>query len=159
MSEAMIAKQSDTFDAAQVVADLNRLLRLRTTPIGLKLFATKAEMEAIPRIRRPRDIHTTDQIIGQAARNGWTVGITGSDLVGAQCATVIGGPVVAPTSGQRRNVTTFADGFSAPKVWRGSLGLGGCMPWTSPTQPPAGWSSCIARQCGASQRGDRTCSP
>ena len=33
-------------------------------------------MEQVPRIRRPQDIHTTDQIVGQAARNGWTVGIT-----------------------------------------------------------------------------------
>jgi len=47
-------------------------------------------MEAIPRIRRPSDVHTTDQIVGQAARNGWTVGITVDDLVGAQCAAVIG---------------------------------------------------------------------
>ncbi len=72
------------------MAELNRLLRLRTTPIGMKLFETRAEMEAVPRIRRPRDIHTTDQIVGQAARNGWTVGITAEDLVGAQCSTVIG---------------------------------------------------------------------
>jgi len=47
-------------------------------------------MEAIPKIRRPTEIHTTDQIVGQAARNGWTVGITAKDLVGAQCTTVIG---------------------------------------------------------------------
>jgi len=78
------------FDGAAVVADLNRLLRLRTTPIGMKLFPSRAEMEAIPRIRRPKDIHTTDQIVGQASRNGWTVGITMDDLVGAQCGTVIG---------------------------------------------------------------------
>ncbi len=69
---------------------LNRYLRLRTTPIGMKLFATVKEMEAVPRLRRPKAIHTTDQIVGQAARNGWTVGITADDLVGAQCSAVIG---------------------------------------------------------------------
>ena len=90
MAEQVIARDTDSFDFNQIVADLNRLLRLRTTPIGLKLFATREEMEAIPRIRRPSSIHTTDQIIGQASRNGWTVGITADDLVGAQCATVIG---------------------------------------------------------------------
>ena len=78
------------FDGAEVTAALNRLLRLRTTPIGMKLFATRAEMEAVPRIRRPKHIHTTDQIVGQASRNGWTVGITMDDLVGAQCGVVIG---------------------------------------------------------------------
>ncbi len=73
-----------------LVADLNRLLRLRTTPIGMKLFTSTAEMEAVPRIRRPADIHTTDQIVGMAARLNWTVGITNDDLVGAQCGAVIG---------------------------------------------------------------------
>ena len=86
---AIIASDLD-FDGAKVVDDLNRLLRLRTTPIGMKLFASKEEMAAIPRIRRPKDIHTTDLIVGQASRNGWTVGITADDLVGAQCSTVIG---------------------------------------------------------------------
>lgn len=78
------------YDWNALVDDLNRLLRLRTTPIGMKMFATRQEMEAIPRIRRPKEIHTTDQIVAQAARLGWTVGITADDLVGAQCSTVIG---------------------------------------------------------------------
>ena len=89
MSE-VIATDLTGFDGKQCVDDLNRLLRIRTTPIAMKLFANKAEMEDIPRIRRPDSIHTTDQIVGQAARNGWTVGITANDLVGAQCSTVIG---------------------------------------------------------------------
>jgi uncharacterized protein (DUF169 family) len=78
------------YNGTKIVEDLNRLLRLRTTPIGMKLFESVADMAAIERIRRPKDIHTTDQIVGQAARNGWTVGITAEDLVGAQCSTVIG---------------------------------------------------------------------
>ena len=74
MSEAMITTDASTLDYSALVADLNRLLRLRATPIGMKMFKTREEMEAIPRIRRPKDIHTTDQIVGQACRNGWTVG-------------------------------------------------------------------------------------
>ncbi len=89
MKKALITSDSN-FDGVAVVAELNQLLRLRTTPIGMKMFTTKTEMEAVPRIRRPKDIHTTDQIVGQAARNGWTIGITMDDLVGAQCGTVIG---------------------------------------------------------------------
>ena len=73
-----------------MVDSLNRLLRLRTNPFGMKLFETVAEMEAIPRIRRPQSIHTTDQIVAQASRLGWTVGITRADLVGDQCGAVIG---------------------------------------------------------------------
>jgi uncharacterized protein (DUF169 family) len=79
-----------TYDWNAIVDDLSRLLRLKTTPIGMKLFTTVAEMEAIPKIRRPSSIHTTDQIVAQAARLGFTVGITQKDLVGAQCGAVIG---------------------------------------------------------------------
>jgi uncharacterized protein (DUF169 family) len=82
--------ESQSFDWSKLVDDLNRWLRLRTTPIGMKLFETIEEMESIPRIRRPRFIHTTDQIVAQACRLGWTVGITAADLVGAQCGAVIG---------------------------------------------------------------------
>ena len=80
----------EQFDLAGIVADLNSLLRLKTTVIGMKLFATVEEMEAIPKIRRPSAVHTTDQIVSMASRLGWTVGITGEDLVGAQCRAVIG---------------------------------------------------------------------
>ena len=86
----MQQQSAETIDLAGLVADLNSLLRLKTTVIGMKLFARVADMEAIPKIRRPNAIHTTDQIVSMAARLGWTVGITGDDLVGAQCRAVIG---------------------------------------------------------------------
>ena len=86
----MPQQSADTIDLAGLVADLNSLLRLKTTVIGMKLFARAAEMEAIPKIRRPNAVHTTDQIVSMAARLGWTVGITADDLVGAQCRAVIG---------------------------------------------------------------------
>src|SRR5207247_10093543 len=55
------------------------------------LFRSRAEeMEAIPRIRRPKSVHTLDQVVGQASRLGWTIGITAEDLVGAQCRAVVG---------------------------------------------------------------------
>ncbi|MBP0116464.1 MULTISPECIES: DUF169 domain-containing protein [Bradyrhizobium] len=86
----MQQQSADRIDLAGLVADLNSLLRLKTNVIGMKLFATAAEMEAIPKIRRPNAIHTTDQIVSMAARLGWTVGITADDLVGSQCRAVIG---------------------------------------------------------------------
>ena len=91
----VIASDLRDVDWVELVAGLNRYLRLRTTPIGMKLFETVAEMEAVPRIRRPSHVHTTDQIVGQASRNGWTVGITAEDLVGDQCRVVVG---LAPRS-------------------------------------------------------------
>ncbi len=82
--------EHNSYDWHAIVADLNALLRLKTTVTGMKLFERVEDMEAVPRMRRPKSIHTTDQIVGMAARLGWTVGITADDLVGAQCRAVIG---------------------------------------------------------------------
>jgi len=79
-----------TYDWPAIVADLEQLLKLRSIPFGMQLFEHRADMEAIPRIRRPTTIHTLDQVVGQASRLGWTVGITSEDLVGAQCRAVVG---------------------------------------------------------------------
>jgi len=77
-------------DWRALVAELNSLLRLKTTIIGMKLFERVEDMEAIPRIRRPKAVHTADQIVSMASRLNWTVGITADDLVGAQCRAVLG---------------------------------------------------------------------
>jgi len=79
-----------SYDWRALVADLNALLRLKTTITGMKLFERVEDMEAIPRIRRPQAVHTTDQVVSMAARLGWTVGITAEDLVATQCRAVIG---------------------------------------------------------------------
>lgn len=78
------------FDGRAVVAELNGLLKLKTTITAMKLFERVEDMEAIPRIRRPQAVHTTDQVVSMASRLGWTVGITADDLVGPQCRAVIG---------------------------------------------------------------------
>lgn len=77
-------------DLAALSAELERMLRLRSNPFGMKMFEAVDEMEAIPKIRRPQSVHTVDQVVAQAARLGWTVGITADDLVGAQCRAVVG---------------------------------------------------------------------
>lgn len=78
------------FNWNALVDGLQKYLRLKTTPIGMKMFASVDDMEVVPRIRRPKRIHTADQIVAQASRLGWTVGITAKDLVGTQCAAVLG---------------------------------------------------------------------
>jgi len=79
-----------TQDWPKLAAELERLLRLRAVPFGMKLYAMREEMEAVPKIRRPKAIHTLDQVVAQAARLGWTVGVTAEDLVGDQCRSVVG---------------------------------------------------------------------
>src|SRR3990167_4762220 len=81
---------AERYDWTAIVDGLTRHLRLRSIPIGMKLFETVEAMEAIPKIRRPKARHTTDQIVAQARQLGWTVGVTMEDLVGAQCGAVVG---------------------------------------------------------------------
>lgn len=103
------------YDFASLVGELNRYLRLKATPIGMKRFKTVDEMEAVHRIRRPDPAEklATDQIVGQCRWIGWTIGFTMDNLMGAQCGAVIG---LHPRdedwlSGERMN-----------GVWYGSLG-------------------------------------
>ena len=77
-------------DLTAVSVELERLLRLRSIVFAMQMFERREDMEAIPRIRRPSAVHTLDQIVGQASRLGWTVGVTSDDLVGAQCRAVVG---------------------------------------------------------------------
>ena len=74
------AHEQPSYDWPTLIEELNRRLHLRATPIGMKWFTSVEEMEAIPRIRRPKDIHTADQLVAQAARLNWTVGLTAKDL-------------------------------------------------------------------------------
>jgi hypothetical protein len=58
MSQAAVAldncwEDTNEYDYAAIVAGLERYLRLRTIPIGMKRYRTVADMEAVPRIRRP----------------------------------------------------------------------------------------------------------
>jgi uncharacterized protein (DUF169 family) len=90
MSEPAGNPSAGDCDYAGWVDALTRHLKLRTIPIGMKRFKTRAEMEAIPSIRRPRAKMTFDQIVGQARLVGYTVGVTYEDLIGSQCGTPIG---------------------------------------------------------------------
>ncbi len=80
------------YDYAGLVDGLNRYLRLKTMPIGMKRYRTVTEMEAIPRLRRPdpNEKLATDQVVGQSRWLGWTIGITMDNLMGAQCGVVVG---------------------------------------------------------------------
>ncbi|PUE44398.1 hypothetical protein B9Z49_19135 [Limnohabitans sp. 2KL-51] len=56
----------------------------------MKLYTRSEDMLTIPKLRRPKAVHTLDQVVGQAARLGWTIGVTAENLYGAQCRAVVG---------------------------------------------------------------------
>ncbi|HAM48387.1 MAG TPA: hypothetical protein DCO73_11685 [Alphaproteobacteria bacterium] len=105
---------ANTYDYGALVDGMNRYLRLKATPIGMKRFKTVAEMEAIPRIRRPdpREKLATDQVVGQCRWIGWTIGITMDNLMGEQCGAVIG---LHPRDEE------WASGKRMNGVWYGTL--------------------------------------
>ena len=80
------------YDYNALVDGMNRYLRLKATPVGMKRFKTVEEMEAIPRLRRPNPEEklAMDQVVGQSRWIGWTIGITMDNLMGAQCGAVVG---------------------------------------------------------------------
>jgi uncharacterized protein (DUF169 family) len=63
---------------AELAEQLNQLLRLRTFPIGMRLFEDIAEMQAIPGLRRPAKgkTYSTCQLVTQSRMAGFTLGIT-----------------------------------------------------------------------------------
>lgn len=99
-------------DLPALTRELEGLLKLRGIPIAMKLFEQAEAMEQVPRIRRPQAIHTLDQVVAQAARLGWTVGITAENLVGEQCRAVVG---LGPQDAEWRS------GRSMAGVWYASV--------------------------------------
>lgn len=90
MNREQNANASPALDYASITESLERTLKLRALPFGMKLVESAETMSAIPRLRRPAAVHTLDQIVAQASRLGWTVGVTAEDLAGDQCRSVVG---------------------------------------------------------------------
>ncbi|MCD6358569.1 MAG: DUF169 domain-containing protein [Dehalococcoidia bacterium] len=67
---------------------LERTLRLRTFPVGLKLLKDTEDMDKIKH-RKPAAVTTLCQLIAQSRTLGWTVGFTIGDLIPA-CGMVVG---------------------------------------------------------------------
>jgi uncharacterized protein (DUF169 family) len=78
------------YDWSSLISRLFQLLRLKTAPIGIKLFEKKENLASIERIRIAQHTLTACQIIGQAARLNWTVGATLASLNPGTCGVVLG---------------------------------------------------------------------
>lgn len=95
MSEHGTSSTYDTSGAnLKVLADrLVDLLRIRTYPIGMKLYEDPAEMDRIPGLRRPTEgcRFAMCQLVTQSRMAGFTLGITSANLQqDSNCGGVIG---------------------------------------------------------------------
>lgn len=77
-------------DFQRLAARLEQALKLRALPFAMRLCDSVEQLQTVPRLRRPQAVHTLDQLVGQSARLGWTLGVTADDLVGDQCRAVVG---------------------------------------------------------------------
>ena len=73
-----------------VVRRLERLLRLRSFPVGLKMLARREELERIPFLRRPSHQMTLCQLITLVRNFDWTVGADLDDFIFATCPSILG---------------------------------------------------------------------
>ncbi|NQV21761.1 MAG: DUF169 domain-containing protein [Rhodospirillales bacterium] len=114
MTTANCFGDTNEYDYAALVEGLNRYLRLKATPIGMKRFKTVADMEAVERIRRPDPAEklAMDQVVGQSRWIGYTLGITMDNLMGSQCGAVVG---------LHARDDEFLSGERMNGVWYGSL--------------------------------------
>jgi uncharacterized protein (DUF169 family) len=104
--------QLDARTIADLAEQLDRLLKLRTFPIGMKLFEDKAAMEAVPGLRRPAKGKTfsTCQLVTQSRMAGFTLGITTENIPPfSSCSSVIGldSPGDIYTSGRKMEGVWF----------------------------------------------------
>ena len=92
------AQQPSDYDVSgdalkALVEKLDRLLRIRTLPVGLKLFADADEMMAIPGVRTPTEGYrfTTCQLVTQSRIHGFTLGIVDDNLrPNSNCGGIVG---------------------------------------------------------------------
>jgi uncharacterized protein (DUF169 family) len=97
---------------AELAEQLSNLLRLRTLPIGMKLFEDLDEMARVQGLRRPPKGRTfsTCQLVTQARMAGFTLGITTENIPSfSSCSSVIGldAPGEIYTSGRKMEGVWF----------------------------------------------------
>lgn len=85
---------------------IERFLRLKTFPVGLKLVEDLSEISSNPWIRRPTEKLSLCQLITIVRTFDWTVAATADDLVTVGCASVVGLAELPPfvTEGDMRSI-------------------------------------------------------
>ena len=114
-SAAVAPPSAAALDAAAIAGlagQLADLLRLRTLPIGMKLFEDLDAMAQVPGLRRPAKGKTfsTCQLVTQARLAGFTLGITTENVPEfSSCSSVIGldAPGEIYTSGRKMEGVWF----------------------------------------------------
>ncbi len=93
MSQKKSGYDTSAENLAALSEQLIQMLRIRTIPIGMKLFKNAKKMMEVPGIRTPRDgCHfTMCQLVGQARSAGFTLGIVHENTrMNSNCGGIVG---------------------------------------------------------------------
>lgn len=101
----------------EVAQKLDYYLRLRTFSLALKLYESPAEMEKVPKIKKPEWKATLCQLVTIARTFGWTVGATEQEFVSSYCPSTLGfcAPPEAATDGRQMHEIWFSTQEDARK--------------------------------------------
>ena len=77
-------------DWKKLTQRMERLMRLKSFPVAFKMLKEKADLDAIPFLRRPDHKITLCQLINLARNFDWTVGADAEDFLFASCPSIIG---------------------------------------------------------------------
>ena len=77
-------------DWKKPVQRLERLMRLKTSPVAFKLLEDKKSLSEIPFLRSPQNKGTMCQMLNLVRNFSWTVGASSEDFVMSMCPSVIG---------------------------------------------------------------------
>ncbi len=104
----------------EVAQQLDYYLRLRTFSLALKLYESPAEMEKVPKIKKPAWKATLCQLVTIARTFGWTVGATEQEFVSSYCPSILGfcAPPESSTDGTQMHEIWFATQEDARKHQR-----------------------------------------
>lgn len=77
-------------DWEKLTQRMERLMRLKSFPVALKMLREKAELNAIPFLRKPDYKVTLCQLINLARNFDWTVGADADDFLFPSCPSIVG---------------------------------------------------------------------
>ena len=77
-------------DWEKLTQRMERLMRLKSFPVALKMLREKAELDAIPFLRKPDHKVTLCQLINLARNFDWTVGADADNFLFPSCPSIVG---------------------------------------------------------------------
>ncbi len=121
-----------TPDWEELVRRLEGKLKLKSSPVAMKLLERSEELNTVPFLRRPATPKTLCQLINQARNCNWTVGAQLEDFAIPTCSTILG---------FRELPEYYRDGTFRAIVWSATKAGGRRFEAAIPRLPAGRWQA------------------